>query len=115
MVVEFFLIAIVILIAFAIFDLIVGVSNDAANFLNSSLGSKVAPRHVIMIVACFGILAGVYLFSLVGIAEQVFEVSRNRTTRWSFMTLFVGLNAAALRFLSVRALGITCKLQMVII
>jgi phosphate/sulfate permease len=59
MIVEFFLIAVVILIAFAIFDLIVGVSNDAANFMNSSLGSKVAPRNVIMIVACLGILAGV--------------------------------------------------------
>ena len=40
-------------------DLMVGVSNDAVNFLNSSVGSKVAPRHTIMIVASLGILAGV--------------------------------------------------------
>jgi phosphate/sulfate permease len=56
---ELFLIAVGILIFCAVFDLMVGVSNDAANFLNSSLGSRVAPRHVIMIVASLGIIAGV--------------------------------------------------------
>ena len=53
----------------------------------------------------FGILAGVYLFSLLGIADQLFGICRNRITRWTFLTLFIGLNAAALRFLLVRALG----------
>jgi phosphate/sulfate permease len=43
----------------AVFDLVVGVSNDAVNFLNSSLGSRVAPRHVIMTIASLGIIAGV--------------------------------------------------------
>lgn len=33
-------------------------SNDAVNFLNSAIGSKVAPRHIIMIIASLGILAG---------------------------------------------------------
>lgn len=47
------------LILFAIFDLIVGVTNDAVNFLNSSIGSKAAPFKVIMIIASAGILAGV--------------------------------------------------------
>lgn len=56
---EFFQIAILILFGLALSDLIVGVSNDAVNFLNSAIGSKVAPRHVIMIVASLGILAGV--------------------------------------------------------
>jgi phosphate/sulfate permease len=56
---DFFHIAIVILFGLAISDLIVGVSNDAVNFLNSSVGSRVAPRHVIMIIASLGILAGV--------------------------------------------------------
>jgi len=51
-----------ILIVFAIFDLIVGVSNDAVNFLNSSIASKVASRKVILIVASLGIIVGV-LFS----------------------------------------------------
>ncbi|WDP92672.1 MAG: inorganic phosphate transporter [Desulfobacter sp.] len=47
------------LILFAIFDLVVGVTNDAVNFLNSSIGSKAAPFITIIIVASFGILAGV--------------------------------------------------------
>jgi len=37
----------------------IGVSNDAVNFLNSSIGSKAAPFVVIMLVASLGILAGV--------------------------------------------------------
>ncbi len=51
--------AIVVLFALAISDLVVGVSNDAVNFLNSSIGSKVAPRQVIMIIASLGMMAGV--------------------------------------------------------
>jgi phosphate/sulfate permease len=47
------------LILFAVFDLMVGVSNDAVNFLNSAIGSKAAPFFVIMIIASLGILAGV--------------------------------------------------------
>jgi len=47
-----------VLFALAISDLIVGVSNDAVNFLNSALGSKVAPRHIIMIIASIGIVVG---------------------------------------------------------
>ena len=47
------------LILFAVFDLVVGVTNDAVNFLNSSIGSKAAPYITIMIVTSLGILAGV--------------------------------------------------------
>lgn len=53
-----YLIIVVILMALAVSDLIVGVSNDAVNFLNSALGSKAAPRYVILIVASAGILIG---------------------------------------------------------
>ena len=56
---ELYIVAVLVLFAIAIMDLMVGVSNDAVNFLNSSVGSRVAPRHVIMIVASLGILAGV--------------------------------------------------------
>jgi phosphate/sulfate permease len=56
---ELYILAVGVLFAIAIMDLMVGVSNDAVNFLNSSVGSRVAPRHVIMIVASLGILAGV--------------------------------------------------------
>ena len=59
---EIYLFAVVLLFSLAVFDLVVGVSNDAVNFLNSSIGSRVAPRYVIMFVASLGMLAGV-LFS----------------------------------------------------
>ncbi len=42
----------------AIADLVVGVSNDAVNFLNSAIGSKAISFRTIMIVASFGIAAG---------------------------------------------------------
>lgn len=50
--------AIVILIVFAGLDLMVWVSNDAVNFLNSAIGSKVATRRTIYRVAAAGILMG---------------------------------------------------------
>jgi phosphate/sulfate permease len=52
---------IAVLFLLAISDLMVGVANDAINFLNSALGSKVAKRRVIMIIASLGILAGALL------------------------------------------------------
>jgi phosphate/sulfate permease len=56
---ELFYVIVGMLILFALFDLIVGVSNDAVNFLNSAIGSKAAPFFIIMIIASIGILAGV--------------------------------------------------------
>ena len=53
-----YLFFIVLLFALAISDLIVGVSNDAVNFLNSAIGSRVAPRYIIMIIASVGVLVG---------------------------------------------------------
>ncbi|MGQ1911768.1 inorganic phosphate transporter [Marinifilum sp. RC60d5] len=55
---NFYLLIVVVLFALAISDLIVGVSNDAVNFLNSAFGSKAAPRWAIMIIASLGILVG---------------------------------------------------------
>lgn len=55
---SFYIFIVVILFALAISDLVVGVSNDAVNFLNSAFGSKVASFRVIMIVASIGILVG---------------------------------------------------------
>ena len=50
--------AVVVLILLAIGGLYVGVSNDAVNFLNSAIGSKAAPKKVILAVASVGILIG---------------------------------------------------------
>ena len=60
---EWLLVAVVILMVFAVFDLIVGVTNDAVNFLNSAIGSHVAPRFVILTVASLGIMTGVIFSS----------------------------------------------------
>ena len=46
------------LIVLAVADLVVGVSNDAVNFLNSALGSKAVSFRTIMIVASLGIAFG---------------------------------------------------------
>ena len=54
----FYLILVVVLFGLAISDLIVGVSNDAVNFLNSAIGAKAAPFKVIMLVAALGVLVG---------------------------------------------------------
>ncbi|MCD4654083.1 inorganic phosphate transporter [bacterium] len=56
---ELFAVAIGLLLLFAVLDLVVGVSNHAVNFLNSSFGSKVAPRWAVMSIASVGIIAGV--------------------------------------------------------
>ncbi len=53
-----YLAIIVLLFLLAISDLIVGVSNDAVNFLNSAIGSKVASFRTIMIIAAVGIIFG---------------------------------------------------------
>ncbi len=55
---DFYLLAVVVLFALAVSDLMVGVSNDAVNFLNSAIGSKVASRRAIMVVASLGIFIG---------------------------------------------------------
>ncbi len=51
-------IIVIILLALAVLGLVVGVSNDAVNFLNSAIGSKAASRRVIFTIASVGILFG---------------------------------------------------------
>lgn len=43
----------------AVMGIIVGVSNDAVNFLNSAFGSKAASRRVILTIASLGVMVGV--------------------------------------------------------
>ena len=57
--IELFFVAVILLAGFAVLDLMVGVSNDAVNFLNSSIGARAAPRFVILSIATLGILTGV--------------------------------------------------------
>ena len=86
-----FTVIIIILAILAVLDLIVGVSNDAVNFLNSALGAKVAPMKVILTVASVGILIGVIT------SNGMMEVARNGVmhpgmfTFSEIMILFVGV------------------------
>jgi phosphate/sulfate permease len=56
--VTIYVIIVVVLFTLAVSDLIVGVSNDAVNFLNSAIGSRAASFRVIMVIAALGILIG---------------------------------------------------------
>ncbi len=53
-----FLCVVIFLFLLAVFDLSVGVSNDAVNFLNSAIGSKAASFKRVMIVASIGVFIG---------------------------------------------------------
>lgn len=53
-----YLIIVAFLLILAVFDLFIGVSNDAVNFINSAIGSKVARFRTVLIVAALGILVG---------------------------------------------------------
>lgn len=46
------------IVVLAVIDLWVGIANDAANFLNSAFGSRVARRGTILAVAAVGVLLG---------------------------------------------------------
>ena len=49
---------VIFLFLLAIFDLWVGVSNDAVNFLNSAIGAKAAKFRTIIIIAAIGVFCG---------------------------------------------------------
>lgn len=53
-----YVVLVVIIFILAISDLIIGVTNDAANFLNSAVGAQAASIRTILIVASIGVLIG---------------------------------------------------------
>ncbi len=55
---SFFLVVVVILFVLAISDLIVGVSNDAVNFLNAAVGSRAGHFKTVLAVAAVGVFVG---------------------------------------------------------
>ncbi|MCF0210266.1 MAG: inorganic phosphate transporter [Bacteroidales bacterium] len=70
----------------AVFDLFVGVSNDAVNFLSSAVGCKVARFRTIIFVASFGVLIGALLSS------GMMDVARHgilRPSHYSFEEVMV--------------------------
>ncbi|NJN41534.1 MAG: inorganic phosphate transporter [Flammeovirgaceae bacterium] len=77
---DIYYVVLAILFCLAIIDLIVGVSNDAVNFLNSAIGSKVASFKVILIIASLGVIAG-SMFS-----SGMMEVAKNGIFNPAFFT-----------------------------
>lgn len=77
---DFFILAVGLLMLLASVDLIVGVSNDAVNFLNSAIGSKVATYRTIIIIAIIGIIIG-SVFS-----SGIMEVARKGVFSPQFFT-----------------------------
>lgn len=53
-----FIVILITVVLLAVLDVMVGVSNDAVNFLNSAIGSKAASFRTIMIIASAGLLIG---------------------------------------------------------
>ena len=79
-----FLCVIIFLFLLAIFDLSVGVSNDAVNFLNSSIGAKAASFKRIIIVASIGVFIGAAM------SNGMMEIARHgifRPEHFSFYDL----------------------------
>jgi phosphate/sulfate permease len=68
---DIYLFLVIILMATAVVDLVVGVGNDAVNFLNSAIGSRVAPFRTILIIASLGVVIGCTFSS------GMMEVARN--------------------------------------
>jgi hypothetical protein len=64
----------------AITDLIVGVSNDAVNFLNSAIGSKVASFRTVLIIASAGVLLGTFF------SNGMMQIARNGVFQPEFFT-----------------------------
>lgn len=86
-----YLLIVVFLLVLAVFDLFVGVSNDAVNFLNSAIGAKVAKFRTVMIVASLGVVIGAVM------SAGMMDVARHgimRPDNYTFhevMTIFLAV------------------------
>lgn len=58
-----YLCIVIFLLCLAVFDLFVGVSNDAVNFLQSAIGARVAKFRTVLIIASVGVVLGAILSS----------------------------------------------------
>ena len=75
----------------AVFDLFVGVSNDAVNFLQSAIGAKVAKFRTVLIIASCGVVLGAIMSSgMMDIARHGI-MSPDHFTFEEVMTLFLAV------------------------
>ena len=82
---------VIFLLCLAVFDLFVGVSNDAVNFLQSAIGAKVAKFRTVLIIASVGVVLGAVMSS------GMMDVARHgimNPARYNFyevMTIFLAV------------------------
>ena len=88
---EIYFLIVAFLLVLAVFDLFVGVSNDAVNFLNSAIGAKVAKFRTVLFIASIGVLIGAVM------SAGMMDVARHgimRPESYSFsevMTIFLAV------------------------
>ena len=75
----------------AVMGIVVGVSNDAVNFLNSAFGSKVAKKNVILSVAAIGVMVGVMTSSGMMDVARSGVFYPDKFTYQEIMILFLGM------------------------
>jgi phosphate/sulfate permease len=82
---------VIVLLALAVFDLIVGVSNDAVNFLNSAIGAKAAKFRTVLIIASIGVIVGAVMSNgMMDIARHGIMLPVNFTFQ-EVMTIFLAV------------------------
>ena len=86
-----YLCIVVFLLCLAVFDLFVGVSNDAVNFLNSAIGAKVAKFRTVLFVASAGVALGAVMSSgMMDVARHGIMQPSNFTF-YEVMTIFLAV------------------------
>ena len=86
-----YLCIVIFLLCLAVFDLFVGVSNDAVNFLQSAIGAKVAKFRTVLIIASCGVVLGAIMSSgMMAIARHGI-MSPDHFTFEEVMTLFLAV------------------------
>ena len=86
-----YLCIVIFLLCLAVFDLFVGVSNDAVNFLQSAIGAKVAKFRTVLTIASCGVVLGAIMSSgMMDIARHGI-MSPDHFTFEEVMTLFLAV------------------------
>lgn len=86
-----YLCIVVFLLSLAVFDLFVGVSNDAVNFLQSAVGARVAKYRTVVLIASVGVILGAVMSSgMMDVARHGIMVP-NRYSFEEVMTIFLAI------------------------
>ena len=86
-----YLCIVIFLLCLAVFDLFVGVSNDAVNFLQSAIGAKVAKFRTVLIIASCGVVLGAIMSSGMTDIARHGIMSPDHFTFEEVMTLFLAV------------------------